>query len=339
MLSTTLQLLKSLPELCDQSATFQASVSRVAFVPTDSGRLALPSQLFDPTVEELKALLDDATSFPAEGRLRYADCLRSLRALGLQSAMSRDAVRLVSRVSLAVAMERRCACGVVARVTDARVTGVRPTGVRFTGVRFTGARVTDFDDAVSQIVASAESIEVASQVRDMEPDELRSVRDRSRHLLRMLDDRLEAILSESVSAINATDFADQLQVLQWLPVLQGAWSLATAGWCHSLNSSVSMPSPRCRDWRADVRHCRRLCNDCVQTDRRRCRCCRGRVSAGHPSWHRQVCGLATTSGSSAAAVHCWTATCDRPSCSRHWGGTGPRRQATSRDRSWPCRTV
>lgn len=95
-----------------QRATpFSDVLRRAAFVPNGLGALKRPSELYDPSVRELRELLNGAESFPAEAdgveggggasaaaaapapvSLRSGDALAALRSLGLQCRLSRAAL-------------------------------------------------------------------------------------------------------------------------------------------------------------------------------------------------------------------------------------------------------
>ena len=99
------QILVRLDGLSLQDPAFLGKVTASKFVPNaaDPSVLCRPNQLFDPSVPSLISLLD-ASSFPAQGDLRRAECLASMRKLGMRAALSRVAVRCVHALLCVVAI-------------------------------------------------------------------------------------------------------------------------------------------------------------------------------------------------------------------------------------------
>lgn len=60
-----LDLLDGIQDVVSSNPALAERLSATAFVPTDNG-LAAPSSLYDPRNEEMVALLDPSTHFPAE---------------------------------------------------------------------------------------------------------------------------------------------------------------------------------------------------------------------------------------------------------------------------------
>lgn len=89
--SVMLSLLKELPQLCSEEASFRDCLKILEFVPTSNGSLKSPSALYDPRNEELYALLDDSDSFPF-GVFQESGILDMLQGLGLGTTVSPETV-------------------------------------------------------------------------------------------------------------------------------------------------------------------------------------------------------------------------------------------------------
>ena len=61
-----LDLLRGVHELESTSPNLLRAASETAFVPAATGQLAKPGNLYDPSSQELMALLDPAKHFPAD---------------------------------------------------------------------------------------------------------------------------------------------------------------------------------------------------------------------------------------------------------------------------------
>ena len=156
-------LLGELPALAREDARFVEGLSALPCVPVDTGggggggggggsqpapaatsagahgaaagagappRLAAPRDLHDPTVAEMRPLLDVA-SFPAPGPFCAPDALAALRALGLRARVSRGVVRasaesVARQRDVAAAVARGGALLGCALCARARVGDVRP---------------------------------------------------------------------------------------------------------------------------------------------------------------------------------------------------------------------
>ncbi|CDP11009.1 unnamed protein product [Coffea canephora] len=89
--SIMLSILKQLPQLGVEDASFREHLSNLEFLPTSSGSLRSPSMLYDPRNEELYALLDDSESFPC-GVFEESDVLDMLQSLGLKTTISTETI-------------------------------------------------------------------------------------------------------------------------------------------------------------------------------------------------------------------------------------------------------
>lgn len=89
--SVMLSILKELPQLCTQDASFKEKLSNLDFIPISSGFLKSPATLYDPRNEELYALLDDSDSFPS-GAFLDPSVLDMLQTLGLRTAVSVETI-------------------------------------------------------------------------------------------------------------------------------------------------------------------------------------------------------------------------------------------------------
>lgn len=61
-----LSLLEDLPSTLLSNSHMQSALSQLAFVPTASGVLTAPQNLYDPRTSELQALLDPSKAFADE---------------------------------------------------------------------------------------------------------------------------------------------------------------------------------------------------------------------------------------------------------------------------------
>lgn len=89
--SIMLSVLQNLPLLSLEDASIKDLLRNLKFIPTLTGALKCPSVLYDPTNEELYALLEDSDSFPS-GAFREYDILNTLRGLGLRTSVSPETV-------------------------------------------------------------------------------------------------------------------------------------------------------------------------------------------------------------------------------------------------------
>jgi sacsin len=98
---TMLSVLQNLGRMCGQDANFSDILRDLAFVPA-GGELKRPADLYDPTVPELRALLDSERHFPS-GTFTAPAVLLALRGLGLRSSLDHegvlDSAREVCRVA------------------------------------------------------------------------------------------------------------------------------------------------------------------------------------------------------------------------------------------------
>ena len=86
-----LSILKELPQLAAVDSSFREALKQLAFVPTASGTLQIPKNLYDPRSPELTALLDDQEFFPA-GVFLNDEVLQMLQGLGLRVSVSPETV-------------------------------------------------------------------------------------------------------------------------------------------------------------------------------------------------------------------------------------------------------
>ncbi|TKY69100.1 Sacsin protein [Spatholobus suberectus] len=89
--SIMLSVLQNLPLLSLEDISIRDLLRNLKFIPTLNGDLNCPSVLYDPSNEELYALLEDSGSFPA-GAFRESEILNILRGLGLRTSVSPDTV-------------------------------------------------------------------------------------------------------------------------------------------------------------------------------------------------------------------------------------------------------
>ncbi|KAK7407784.1 hypothetical protein VNO78_09866 [Psophocarpus tetragonolobus] len=89
--SIMLSVLQNLPLLSLEDISIRDVLRNLEFIPTLTGALKSPSALYDPSNEELYALLEDSDSFPA-GAFRESEILNILRGLGLRTSVSPDSV-------------------------------------------------------------------------------------------------------------------------------------------------------------------------------------------------------------------------------------------------------
>ncbi|XP_031090600.1 sacsin isoform X2 [Ipomoea triloba] len=84
-------VLKELPQLCSEDASFREMLKSLNFIPTFSGSLKSPAVLYDPRNEELFSLLEDSDCFPS-GAFNDDDVLDMLKGLGLRSTVSTETI-------------------------------------------------------------------------------------------------------------------------------------------------------------------------------------------------------------------------------------------------------
>ncbi len=84
-------VLANMSRLKIEDPDFVNELAQVAFVPTASGSMHRPADLYDPKVTEAAELLGDDECYPAEP-FETPDLLAVLSALGLRSTLDRDAV-------------------------------------------------------------------------------------------------------------------------------------------------------------------------------------------------------------------------------------------------------
>lgn len=89
--SIMLSVLQNLPLLSLEDVSIKDLLRNLTFIPTPTGALKCPSVLYDPSNEELYALLEDSGSFPT-GAFRESETLNILRGLGLRTSVSPDTV-------------------------------------------------------------------------------------------------------------------------------------------------------------------------------------------------------------------------------------------------------
>lgn len=87
--SVMLAILQDLPQLCMEEPSLKESLKVIKFVPTMNGGLKSPKMLYDPRVEELCLLLEDADCFPA-GQFQESGVLDMLLPLGLRTSVTTD---------------------------------------------------------------------------------------------------------------------------------------------------------------------------------------------------------------------------------------------------------
>jgi len=88
------QVLRDMPSLIKGDAQFSTVVKNLAFVPDLTDSLHKATDLFDPSVPELCALLDKNTNFP---KYTNDSALVALRALGLRTSIDHDGVLASTR--------------------------------------------------------------------------------------------------------------------------------------------------------------------------------------------------------------------------------------------------
>lgn len=86
-----LSIVKELPQLCLEDASFKESLKNLEFIPTSRGSLKSAATLYDPRNEELYALLDDSDSFPS-GDFQESEVLDMLQSLGLRTTVSTETI-------------------------------------------------------------------------------------------------------------------------------------------------------------------------------------------------------------------------------------------------------
>lgn len=89
--SIMLSVLQNLPILSLEDISIRDLLRNLEFIPTLTGALKCPSVLYDPSNEELFALLEDSDSFPS-GAFQESEILDILRGLGLRTSVSPDTV-------------------------------------------------------------------------------------------------------------------------------------------------------------------------------------------------------------------------------------------------------
>ncbi|XP_020205115.1 sacsin isoform X1 [Cajanus cajan] len=89
--SIMLSVLQNLPLLSLEDISIKNFLRNLKFIPTLNGDLKCPSVLYDPSNEELYALLEDSGSFPA-GAFRESEILNILRGLGLRTSVSPETI-------------------------------------------------------------------------------------------------------------------------------------------------------------------------------------------------------------------------------------------------------
>lgn len=89
--SIMLSVLRNIPLLSLEDITIRDLLRNLEFIPTLHGALKCPSVLYDPSNEELFALLEDSDCFPS-GPFQVAEILEILRGLGLRTSVSPDTV-------------------------------------------------------------------------------------------------------------------------------------------------------------------------------------------------------------------------------------------------------
>ncbi|KAI4356900.1 hypothetical protein L6164_000883 [Bauhinia variegata] len=99
--SIMLSVLQNLPLLSLEDTSIRDCLRNLEFVPTLTGALKSPSALYDPSNEELYALLEDTDNFPS-GHFQEPEILDTLRSLGLRTSVSLETVlesaRCVERI-------------------------------------------------------------------------------------------------------------------------------------------------------------------------------------------------------------------------------------------------
>ncbi|KAI9084975.1 hypothetical protein K1719_032967 [Acacia pycnantha] len=86
-----LSVLRNLPLLSLEDITFRDLLRNLEFIPSLNGALKCPSVLYDPSNEELFALLENSDFFPS-GPFRESEILEILRGLGLRTSVSPETV-------------------------------------------------------------------------------------------------------------------------------------------------------------------------------------------------------------------------------------------------------
>ncbi|KAF7808226.1 sacsin isoform X2 [Senna tora] len=89
--SIMLSVLQNLPLLSLEDITIRDLLRNLEFIPTVTGALKCPSVLYDPSNEELYALLENSDCFPS-GPFQEYEILDILRGLGLRTSVSIDTV-------------------------------------------------------------------------------------------------------------------------------------------------------------------------------------------------------------------------------------------------------
>ncbi|GAB4842780.1 hypothetical protein Ancab_012755 [Ancistrocladus abbreviatus] len=86
-----LSVLRDLPQLCIEDSGFKEALKNIEFIATCGGAVMSPSALYDPRVEELHALLEDADLFPSSV-FQESDILDVLQGLGLRTSVSSETI-------------------------------------------------------------------------------------------------------------------------------------------------------------------------------------------------------------------------------------------------------
>ncbi|KAK4261932.1 hypothetical protein QN277_004866 [Acacia crassicarpa] len=89
--SIMLSVLQNLPLLSLEDITFRDLLRNLEFIPTLNGALKCPSVLYDPSNEELFALLENSDCFPS-GPFQESEILEILRGLGLRTSVSPETI-------------------------------------------------------------------------------------------------------------------------------------------------------------------------------------------------------------------------------------------------------
>ncbi|KAL9266715.1 Sacsin-like protein, partial [Drosera capensis] len=86
-----LALIRDLPQLCIEDSSFKEILRNTEFIPTRTGAVKCPTDLYDPRNEELHALLEEADLFPC-GVFEESNVLDALQSLGLRTSVSLDTI-------------------------------------------------------------------------------------------------------------------------------------------------------------------------------------------------------------------------------------------------------
>jgi hypothetical protein len=196
-------VLTDLPRLAREDSTFAEELMMHRFVPTCAGAYARPQELFDPMVPDMRLLLD-GSCFPAAFLADRPDCMASLRTLGLRTTMTRDAVR--GSIS-----------GLIVLLADSSMDELISIDVFGCDLCFPHSA-----SAFRQILVSARTI---AQSLGSDDVTLGHAKQRSHHLLRMLDTQIERFIAADPAPAVPSDGSSALGHMHQHPMIAGVTSL------------------------------------------------------------------------------------------------------------------